>query len=167
MICTPGTAVTVAGTGAPARAALLLRFGQRTVGGGVSDPAGVYRLTLQMGQERPGDYPITVEVRESRAVVHRSSCTVPGARPSPSPASATPRPGVSITPTVSASPTSGPSPTPPTVTRPVENFDSNGDERVTCADFATQAEAQEALDAGYINLDEDRDGIPCETLPQT
>lgn len=46
------------------------------------------------------------------------------------------------------------------------NFDSNGDGKVTCADFQTQAAAQQAYNAGYIKLDgNDKDGKACESLP--
>lgn len=45
------------------------------------------------------------------------------------------------------------------------NFDTNGDGKVTCADFTTKADATVALHAGYTNLDSDGDGIPCESLP--
>ena len=44
------------------------------------------------------------------------------------------------------------------------SFDNNGDGKVTCADFTTQAQAYEALQAGYTNLDGDGDGEPCENL---
>ncbi len=60
-------------------------------------------------------------------------------------------------------PTQAPPPTqPPQPT----GFDNNGDGRVTCADFATQAQAQAAYEAGYTRLDgNDNDGRACETLP--
>jgi len=46
------------------------------------------------------------------------------------------------------------------------NYDRNGDGKVTCADFSTQAEAQAAYNAGYTNLDgNDNDGLACESLP--
>jgi len=55
----------------------------------------------------------------------------------------------------------------PTVTStPTQNFDNNEDGEVTCADFENQEEAREALNAGYENLDGERDGIPCEDLPE-
>jgi hypothetical protein len=45
-------------------------------------------------------------------------------------------------------------------------FDNNGDGKVTCADFQTQAAAQRAYNAGYTNLDgNDNDGRACESLP--
>lgn len=46
------------------------------------------------------------------------------------------------------------------------NYDKNGDGKVTCADFQTQAAAQQAYNAGYTNLDgNDNDGKACESLP--
>lgn len=48
----------------------------------------------------------------------------------------------------------------------VNIYDTNGDGRVTCADFQTQAQAQEAFNAGYTRLDgNDNDGKACESLP--
>lgn len=45
-------------------------------------------------------------------------------------------------------------------------YDTNGDGKVTCADFKTQAAAQEAYNAGYTKLDgNDKDGKACESLP--
>jgi len=45
-------------------------------------------------------------------------------------------------------------------------YDTNGDGKVTCADFQTQAAAQAAYNAGYTKLDgNDKDGKACETLP--
>lgn len=68
-------------------------------------------------------------------------------------------------------------PPPPTATEPPPEaetptpdsteFDTNGDGQVTCEDFATQAEAQAALDAGFTELDEDSDGIACPDLPES
>jgi hypothetical protein len=65
------------------------------------------------------------------------------------------------TPAPTAIPTTNPIPTQPTQ----PDFDNNGDGRVTCADFRTRSEARAALRAGYTNLDNDNDGIPCESLP--
>jgi len=46
------------------------------------------------------------------------------------------------------------------------NYDNNGDGKVTCADFQTQAAAQQAYNAGYTELDgNDKDGKACESLP--
>jgi hypothetical protein len=170
-LCTPQTTVPITGT-APPSAALLLRFAGRIVGGGVSSADGSYRLTLQVGRERPGTYTVSVAIRASGEELQRFSCEVPGATTAPTqapPAGATPAtartPSSPLLPTPTTIPTPSPRPTNPPLTRPASDFDRDGDQRVTCADFATQAEAREALSAGYVNLDDDRDGIPCENLP--
>ena len=96
----------------------------------------------------------------------------------------TPAPTITFTPTASNTPlpTRTISPTrtrPPTQTPTIvavfptqlpasggTGYDSNGDGKVTCTDFATQAAAQQAYNAGYTNLDgNDNDGKACETLP--
>ena len=56
-------------------------------------------------------------------------------------------------------------PAPPSNTTPKGNFDNNRDGKVTCSDFRTQAEANIALAQGYTNLDGNRDGKACESLP--
>jgi endonuclease YncB( thermonuclease family) len=54
----------------------------------------------------------------------------------------------------------------PLATQPPIQYDSNGDGKVTCADFSTHAEAQEAYSTGQTELDgNDGDGQACETLP--
>jgi len=54
----------------------------------------------------------------------------------------------------------------PTQPPPPTNYDRNGDGKVTCKDFGTQAEAQAAYAAGHTNLDgNDNDGLACESLP--
>jgi len=61
--------------------------------------------------------------------------------------------------------TQAPAATPPPAAQPA-NFDRNGDGRVTCDDFSTQAEAQIAYNAGHTRLDgNDNDGRACESLP--
>ena len=45
-------------------------------------------------------------------------------------------------------------------------YDNNGDGKVTCKDFSTQADAQAAYRAGHEQLDgNDNDGLACESLP--
>ena len=54
----------------------------------------------------------------------------------------------------------------PLATQPPQGYDSDGDGKVTCADFTTHAEAQEAYNSGQTSLDgSDNDGLACETLP--
>lgn len=63
-------------------------------------------------------------------------------------------------------PTDAPLTAVPTPVPQRPNYDNNGDGKVTCADFSTQAQAQEAYYAGYTNLDgNDNDGRACESLP--
>ena len=50
-------------------------------------------------------------------------------------------------------------------TTPKGDFDNNRDGKITCNDFRTQAEANIALTQGYTNLDGNRDGKACESLP--
>ena len=89
----------------------------------------------------------------------------------------TPAATATITPTVTLQPTTKPvaapkptvkpAPAPTTAPAPpaAQSFDHNGDGKVTCADFKTQAEAKIALAAGYKKLDNNGDGVPCESLP--
>lgn len=60
--------------------------------------------------------------------------------------------------------TSTPAPSPNAA--PMGNFDNNRDGKVTCTDFKTQAAANLALAQGYTNLDGNRDGKACESLPE-
>lgn len=87
-----------------------------------------------------------------------------------------PAPTEAPQPTATPRPTATPYPTPPATLAPLPtrgpapqqpaSFDSNGDGKVTCADFSTQAAAQRALEAGHKNLDgNDKDGRACESLP--
>jgi hypothetical protein len=85
-------------------------------------------------------------------------------------------PSATTTPVIISSPTNPPPtaiqiPTnaPPIIAPPPSSttgYDNNGDGKVTCADFQTQAAAQQAYNAGYTKLDgNDKDGKACETLP--
>jgi outer membrane biosynthesis protein TonB len=79
-----------------------------------------------------------------------------------------PQPTQAPQPTSAPQPTQAPQPTdiPSAPIAPAAaNFDTNGDGKVTCADFKTKAEATVALKAGYTNLDRNNDGVPCESLP--
>lgn len=77
LICIPGVPVPVEGQG-PSNAALLLYFDGRAVGGTTSDSRGTYALQLIVGEERPGDYPLEVQVRGTRELVEEFTCRVPG-----------------------------------------------------------------------------------------
>lgn len=88
-------------------------------------------------------------------------------------------PSATAVPAIVSSPTNPPAPTaiqlPTNVPPPVivvqptvasTGYDNNGDGKITCKDFSTQAAAQQAYNAGYKNLDgNDNDGKACETLP--
>jgi hypothetical protein len=75
-VCAPGQTLYIVGS-APARAALLLYFGQRAVGGGSAEASGRYSIPLRVGDEKPGDYEIIVRVRGSMQELQRTHCTVP------------------------------------------------------------------------------------------
>ena len=80
--CIPGTTVEIKGRG-PRTAPLLLYFNGRAVGGGLSDAAGNYRLTLTIGTERAAFYPVQVRVRGTRQLVREITCLVPYFTPTP------------------------------------------------------------------------------------
>jgi len=86
----------------------------------------------------------------------------------------TPEATATLTPTETIAPTARPAAKPTITPAPratntpapaAQNFDHNGDGKVTCADFKTQAEAKAALAAGYTKLDNDGDGTPFESFP--
>jgi hypothetical protein len=75
--------VLITGQGPP-RAAFLLYFGQRVVGGGSVSVSGSFSIPLVVGHERPGSYPVVVRVRGSEQVLRELTCEVPAAaRPTP------------------------------------------------------------------------------------
>jgi hypothetical protein len=78
--CVPGEQVLITGEGPP-RAALLLYFGQRVVGGGSVPLSGSFSLPLVVGRERPGSYPVAVRVRGSEQVLRELTCVVPPTAP--------------------------------------------------------------------------------------
>jgi hypothetical protein len=80
MTCAPGERVLITGQGPP-RAAFLLYFGQRVVGGGSVSVTGSFSIPLVVGHERPGSYPVTVRVRGSEQVLRELTCEVPAAAP--------------------------------------------------------------------------------------
>lgn len=81
--CAYGVPLFIEGDEAPPLTPLLLFFGDRAVGGDTSDSEGRYRLRLVPGEERPGLYPISVRVRDTRDIVDRLACEVVGATPTP------------------------------------------------------------------------------------
>jgi hypothetical protein len=82
--CTPGVPIEIAGDGPP-RAPLLLYFGERSVGGGSVAANGRFALKLIVGQERAGDYTVTVRVRGTSQVLRQVTCSVPNVTPTPLP----------------------------------------------------------------------------------
>ena len=80
--CTPGSTVLLEGRGPP-RAAILVSFGNRVVGGGSVGADGRYRVPIVVGAERAGVYRISVRVRGSRALLDRTSCQVVPEPPTP------------------------------------------------------------------------------------
>lgn len=83
LACLPNVPLIITGS-APPRAPLLLYFGQRAVGGGSAGPNGDFSLKLIVGQERAGDYQVTVRVRGTSQVLRELTCSVP-ATPVPTP----------------------------------------------------------------------------------
>lgn len=81
--CVPDLLVLVEGQGPPLTP-LMLFFNGRPVGGATSDARGFYKLQLVTGRERPGDYPVEVQVRHTREVIDERICRVPGSM-SPTP----------------------------------------------------------------------------------
>lgn len=98
LVCLPGVPAEIRGRDAPPAESLLLSFGTRVVGGGISDMQGNYVLHLTVGQEKSGIYPVEIRVRGSGVVVSRRSCHVP--RPTLTPTLA-PTPTPTLTPTLS------------------------------------------------------------------
>jgi hypothetical protein len=80
LICAPGEPVLITGEGPP-RAAFLLYFDQRAVGGGSVSLSGSFSIPLVVGRERPGSYPVTVRVRGSEQVLRELTCEVPPSAP--------------------------------------------------------------------------------------
>ncbi len=79
--CLAERQVRIAGFGPP-NTPVLIYFGDRAVGGGVTDRSGNFVITLIMGREAPGLYDVTVRVRgtnqELRPPIVSIICVVPG-----------------------------------------------------------------------------------------
>jgi hypothetical protein len=76
--------IEIAGDGPP-RAPLLLYFAERPVGGGSVAPNGRFALKLIVGQERAGEYMVTVRVRGTSRALRQITCAVPNVTPTPLP----------------------------------------------------------------------------------
>jgi hypothetical protein len=84
LACVPGEPIEIAGEGPP-RAAYLLFFGERPVGGGTVEPDGTFLAKLVVGQERAGSYDVTVRVRGTQQVLREVTCAIPDVTPTPFP----------------------------------------------------------------------------------
>lgn len=82
--CVPGAPIEISGVGPP-RAAYLIYFGQRAVGGGSVEPDGTFLAKLTLGLERAGEYDVVVRVRGTQQVLHKIKCLVPATTPTPLP----------------------------------------------------------------------------------
>ncbi|GAB4109513.1 MAG: hypothetical protein Fur005_18780 [Roseiflexaceae bacterium] len=78
--CDPNQMVEISGQ-APARAALLVYFAERVIGGGSARADGSFRIPIQVGNEKPGSYTVTVRVRGTWQQVAQVSCIVPALTP--------------------------------------------------------------------------------------
>ena len=67
----------------PPRAAVLVTFGDRVVGGGSVGADGRYRVPVTIGAERTGIYRISVRLRADRTLLGRTRCQVVGATATP------------------------------------------------------------------------------------
>ncbi|HEU4325396.1 MAG TPA: hypothetical protein VFS21_19790 [Roseiflexaceae bacterium] len=75
-LCPSGEPTLISGE-APATTALLLRFAGRVVGGGTVAADGRYQLTLTVGAEPPGRYPVVVARRSDGRALRTLTCVVP------------------------------------------------------------------------------------------
>jgi hypothetical protein len=158
--CPPGTPITLTGTG-PARRAFLLSFGSRAVSGGSVNAAGRFRITLVVGRERAGDYPVMVRLRGVSDVLLTFTCTVPAVTSAtvPTPILVSAPPPAEPAPQATSQPAS-----------PNADLNTHGADVYNCSDFASWDAANAVFQAnlpGDANqLDgNDRDGIPCEDRP--
>jgi hypothetical protein len=79
VVCPAGEVTVIAGDG-PANTPLLLVFAGRVVGGGAVGQDGRYQLTLTVGGEAPGRYPVAIERRgPGHQVLRELICVVPSA----------------------------------------------------------------------------------------
>lgn len=104
-VCVPGVPVIIEGDDAPPEVALELYFGRaivgdisrrgtperdydtrfQVVGGGLSDSTGHFRMTLTVGKESPGTYPLKIQVRGSKLIVKELTCLIGVDTPTPEP----------------------------------------------------------------------------------
>lgn len=75
LACPSNTTILIEGS-APPFTPLILTFGGRPVGGGISNNRGDYRLFLDVGRDRPGEYVVQVLIRYNRLIVRSLRCQV-------------------------------------------------------------------------------------------
>jgi len=76
VICQRQTRLIIKGSTDP-YSLLLLAFGDRVVGGGISYASGGYAMPLVIGDEARGEYQIEVRQRNTNKVIKQLRCTVP------------------------------------------------------------------------------------------
>lgn len=76
LICQRQTRLIIKGSTDP-YSLLLLAFGDRVVGGGISYASGGYAMPLVIGDEARGEYQIEVRQRNTNKVIKQLRCTVP------------------------------------------------------------------------------------------
>jgi hypothetical protein len=76
LICQRQTRLIIKGATDP-YSLLLLTFGDRVVGGGISYASGGYAMPLVIGDESRGVYQIEVRQRNTNKVIKQLRCTVP------------------------------------------------------------------------------------------
>lgn len=160
LICPAGEATTITGSG-PANAALLLVFAGRVVGGGAVRSDGHYQLTLAVGAEAPGRYPVSVEQRGDRHQVLRElTCVVPTREELRALRART------ATPTASPIPTAPPATQPPVTSAPVATPPPPAPTPTpTALDYSVQPAPPTPAPATPAGDDQALPGVVVEQLP--
>ncbi len=84
LICPVGQPIALNGSG-PAHTAFLLYFDTRVVGGGSVTANGAFTAHLVVGNERAGEYAVTVHVRGTTQILLQLTCSVPVVTPTAQP----------------------------------------------------------------------------------
>lgn len=79
-VCFQNDVTVIEGIG-PRNTELVVYFGERPVGGGLSDENGEYAISMVVGSERPGNYLVQVKTRVRRQIVREVICEVPTPTP--------------------------------------------------------------------------------------
>ncbi|WP_165774692.1 hypothetical protein [Candidatus Viridilinea mediisalina] len=83
-LCIAGSSLSISGQ-APPGTPLLLYFDERPVGGGFSDANGNYSIQLGRVLETPGNYVVSVRIRDNGQILRSLTCIVPSPTPVDSP----------------------------------------------------------------------------------